>query len=105
MRRIKEHPVLEIPREREKVTIFVGEQKISALKGETVAAALIASGIRVFRKTPKLHRSRGIFCGIGRCTDCALTIDGVPNVRSCVTEVQDGMQIEVQDGLGEWIRS
>ena len=105
MKRIEEHPVLEIPEEREKVTIFVGEHKICALKGETVAAALLASGIRVFRKTPKLHRSRGIFCGIGRCTDCALTIDGIPNVRSCVTEVRDGMIIEIQDGLGEWSES
>lgn len=99
--RIEHHPILEIP-ERESVTIYVDGEPVEARSGETVAAALLASGIKVFRRTPKLHRPRGIFCAIGRCTDCALTINGVPNVRSCVTEVEDGMQIEIQDGLGKW---
>lgn len=100
--RVEKHPILNIPDNREKVTIYVGDKSISAYKGETVAAALLAAGVKVFRKTPKYHRPRGIFCAIGRCTDCALTIDGVPNVRSCVTEVSQGMKIEIQDGLGTW---
>lgn len=100
--RVERHPILEIPDNRETVTIYVGDTPVTAYKGETVAAALLASGVKTFRKTPKFHRPRGIFCAIGRCTDCALTIDGVPNVRSCVTEVREGMKIEIQDGLGTW---
>lgn len=100
--RIERHPILDIPENREKVTIYVNGEPIEAVKGEVVAAELLAAGYKTFRKTPKYHRPRGIFCAIGRCTDCALTINGVPNVRSCVTPVEDGMQIMIQDGLGTW---
>lgn len=100
--RIERHPILDIPENREKVTIYVNGEPIEAVKGEVVAAALLAAGYKIFRKTPKYHRPRGIFCAIGRCTDCALTINGVPNVRSCVTPVEDGMQIMIQNGLGTW---
>ena len=100
--RIERHPILDIPGNREKVTIYVNGEPIEAVKGEVVVAALLAAGYKTFRKTPKYHRPRGIFCAIGRCTDCALTINGVPNVRSCVTPVEDGMQIMIQDGLGTW---
>ena len=100
--RIERHPILDIPENREKVTIYVNGEPIEAVKGEVVAATLLAAGYKTFRKTPKYHRPRGIFCAIGRCTDCALTINGVPNVRSCVTPVEDGMQIMIQDGLGTW---
>ena len=100
--RIKQHPILDIPEQTESVTIYVNERPVEALAGETVAAALLSAGIRAFRKTPREHKPRGIFCGIGRCTDCALTINGVPNVRSCITRVAEGMRVEIQDGLGEW---
>ena len=99
--RIDRQPILDIPENREKVTIYVNGEPIEAVKGEVVAAALLAAVYKTFRKTPKYHRPRGIFCAIGRCTDCALTINGVPNVRSCVTPVEDGMVIETQEGYGK----
>jgi predicted molibdopterin-dependent oxidoreductase YjgC len=43
-----------------------------------------------------------MFCGIGRCTDCVMTVDGVPGVRTCVTEVREGMRVERQRGVGNW---
>ena len=45
---------------------------------------------------------RGIFCGIGQCTDCMMVVNGIPNVRTCITPVEDGMTVETQEGLGEW---
>ena len=33
----------------------------------------------------KEHKPRGIFCAIGRCTDCVMVVDGKPNVRTCMT--------------------
>ena len=100
--RIQEHPILDIPKINRYVTIYVNGKAVQAIEGETIASALLAADIRVFRKTPKLHKPRGIFCAIGRCTDCALTVNGVANVRSCVTKVQDGMIVEIQNGLGRW---
>lgn len=94
--RIKEHPILgEYDDIRhDMVTISVDGKMLSVPSGETVAAALIANGIRVFRYTEKYSEPRGIFCGIGQCRDCTMTVDSVENVRTCVTKVRDGMKIE-----------
>lgn len=91
--RVTKHPVLgDLPPGRE-VTIWLDGEKLAAREGEPIAAALLAHGRRVFRYTPRRHEPRGVFCGIGRCTDCIMTVDGVPNVRTCVTPVRDGMVI------------
>ena len=58
----------------------------------------------MFRKTSKRGEPRQLFCGIGRCTDCVMIVDGQPNVRTCVTPVREGMRVEVQDGRGVWDR-
>lgn len=100
--RVADHPILGKAPDRKAVKLTVDGRPISAYEGETIAASLLAAGIRVFRKTPRNHEPRGIFCGIGRCTDCVMTVNGIPNVRTCVTLVEDGMIIETQDGLGKW---
>ncbi|MGI6552672.1 MAG: (2Fe-2S)-binding protein [Bacillota bacterium] len=101
--RITEHPILEnLSEDRKTVTITIDGQKIQAYEGEPIAAALWARGIKELRQTPRFGENRGIYCGIGRCTDCMMTVDGVPNVRTCVTPVADGMVIETQNGLGRW---
>ena len=38
----------------------------------------------VHRYTAKRHEARGVFCAIGRCTDCVMVVDGRPNVRTCM---------------------
>jgi predicted molibdopterin-dependent oxidoreductase YjgC len=100
--RITRHPILgDLPEVRQ-VTITVDGARVAAREGEMIAAALIASGIRRFRTTSKQHNSRGIFCAIGRCTDCVMEVNGRPNVRTCVTPVEDGMVVNTQSGLGVW---
>ncbi len=84
------------------VDIIVDGQVMQARKGEMIAAALMANGKNTFRKTVKREEPRGIYCGIGRCTDCVMTVNGIPNVRTCVTEVEEGMVIQTQIGSGEW---
>ena len=79
--------------------------EIPAKQGEPIAAALLAAGVKIFRTTAKRGFPRGIFCGIGRCTDCVLTVDGRPNVRACVTPVRPGMNVQTQEGLGRWSES
>jgi len=103
-RRIADHPVLGPAAAREPVTIFFAGEPVQAFAGEPVAAALVAAGVRVFRRTSKLGEPRQLFCGIGRCTDCVMVVDGQPNVRTCVTAVREGMRVEVQDGRGVWER-
>lgn len=104
MKRIIDHPILGQQKPCRTVRISVNGREITAVEGEMIASVLLANGIKVFRSTKRLNQPRGIFCGIGRCTDCVMTVDGVPNVRTCVTPVKDGMVIETQKGLGKWVR-
>jgi predicted molibdopterin-dependent oxidoreductase YjgC len=98
--RIKAHPILETPKQDE-LTFYFDGIPLRASAGDTVASALTAHGIRVFRTTVRRGEPRGLYCGIGQCTDCIMTIDGRPNVRTCVTEVKQGMRVETQHGLGK----
>jgi aerobic-type carbon monoxide dehydrogenase small subunit (CoxS/CutS family) len=65
----------------------------------------LAHGRRIFRYTKKHHETRGLFCGIGQCTDCVMEVDGVPNVRTCVTPVREGMIVVTQRGSGDLSRN
>jgi predicted molibdopterin-dependent oxidoreductase YjgC len=68
--------------------------------GQSVAAALVAAGITSWRTTRRGGRPRGIFCGIGVCHDCLVTVDGVPNQRACLVPLRPGMAVETGDGRG-----
>lgn len=98
--RLQQHPILK-EEERKEITIYFEGRPISAYEGEPIAAALINAGIRSFRRTAKSGAPRGIFCAIGRCTDCMMIVNGKPNVRTCITLAADGMQVETQYGRGE----
>jgi predicted molibdopterin-dependent oxidoreductase YjgC len=84
------------------VQIVVDGQPLPAIEGEPILAALAAYGIRECRTTTHRDEPRWFYCGIGRCTDCVMIVDGVPNVRTCVTPVVDGMRVEKQQGAGYW---
>ena len=102
MSRIENHIILGDLEEKKMVTIIVDGKEIPAVEGEPILSALLASGIKVANISPKHHEPRGYCCGIGRCTNCVMTVNGDPNVRTCVTPVEAGMVVETQDGLGKW---
>ena len=102
MARIIDHPILGPIKTVEDVSIYVDGEKMTVHKGEMIAAALIANGKEIFRYTNDRNEPRGLYCGIGRCTDCVMIVNGVPNVRTCVTPVEEGMVIETQHGIGHW---
>lgn len=97
--RIEEHPILKFDRG-EKITFYYQGQEVEAFETETIAAALHAAGVRTLGHSPELHRPRGLFCAIGNCSSCFMTVDGEPNVRVCVTKVKSGMVVEEQEGKG-----
>jgi predicted molibdopterin-dependent oxidoreductase YjgC len=76
---------------------FDGE-KIDAITGQSVAAALLAANQRALRKTRFNSNERGVFCGIGVCFDCLVVIDGITNQRACLIEVKPGMKVQTQVG-------
>ena len=85
------HPRIEATAQR--VTIRFEGQPIRALAGETIGAALSAAGIVAFRRTPT-GAPRGLYCGMGACFDCVVTVNGRIGQRACLTLVADGMEVE-----------
>jgi len=75
------------------VTIEVNGESISSFVGESLAAALIASGRWVFQT----HKGRpmGVFCNIGLCHSCLVEVNGVIE-RACQIEVKDGMKVKTR---------
>ena len=76
------------------------DRRVPFTEGMTVGAALLAAGIRSWRTTRRGGTPRGIFCGIGVCFDCLVTVDGEPNQRACVTPARSGQHVTSQEGTG-----
>jgi len=80
------------------VTVTIDGMAHTVEAGRSVAAALLAAGQRAWRIS-QTGEPRGVFCGIGACFDCTLTVDGTANVRACLIPVRDGMTITTDVGL------
>ena len=82
----------------EDVTVVVDGKRCAALATDTVAAALLASGLAHCRTTPVSGEPRAPYCMMGVCFDCLVVIDGVGNRQACMVRVREGMRIDVQHG-------
>jgi len=80
------------------VTIFVEGKAVLVAAGESVAAAVLASGLSSVRSTPVSGAPRMPYCLMGICFDCLMEIDGVSNCQACMTPVREGMQVKRQTG-------
>lgn len=99
--RIDKHPILDFSSVRKKPVTFTFEgRKMQGYEGEAIAAALHANGIQVYR-TSYSGRPRGFFCAIGKCSSCFMVVNGLPNIRTCITPLKEGMVIEKQEGKGK----
>jgi len=70
--------------------------KVTGFEGDTIASAAFAAGKRVFSRSFKYHRPRGLMCCSGHCPNCQMTVDGVPNVRVCTEPIREGAVVEGQ---------
>lgn len=82
------------------VTFRFGREPVHAFAGDTFGSALYASGRRVFSRSFKYHRPRGLLCCSGHCANCMMTVDGIPNVRVCAEPVREGAVVAGQNALG-----
>lgn len=76
------------------VVIRVDDREIEALPGESLVAALLASGRLVFKHSPRADAARGPFCLMGVCQDCLVELDGMP-VLACQEPVRAGMAVRL----------
>ncbi|MCP4359524.1 MAG: (2Fe-2S)-binding protein [Chloroflexi bacterium] len=74
--------------------VEVDGEMVTTYPGESVAAVLMLSGYRTFTQSSRYNLSRTVFCGMGVCHQCLVTVDGVRDMRGCMTVVQPDMQIQ-----------
>jgi len=95
--RLTNHPVLDVAKDgRQKISITVEGRSLEVLEGEILAAALWANGFISLGHNPSDGSHRGMYCGIGHCYECRVTVDGVEDVRSCLIPVRQGMRVTLQ---------
>lgn len=82
------------------VEVNLNGRSIEAVEGQSVGAFLLDQNERITRTTRFGGKPRGMFCGIGACFDCLITINGVTNQRACLTIIERGMSIQTQHGSG-----
>ena len=98
--RIEEHPILGMFEKGPKVHFTFDGKTMEGFAGEPIAIALRSNGVLIHRYTTKRNEPRGMFCAIGRCTDCIMVVDGMPNIRTCIEPLKEGMVVETQRGNG-----
>ena len=99
--RIATHPILAWNRGNPVHVTYDGNE-ITAYPEETIAMALYAAGVKQYSTSSRFYRPRGMFCAIGKCSSCMMRVDGIPNARTCVLQVRDGMDVETQHGEGKF---
>ncbi|HXF97473.1 MAG TPA: 2Fe-2S iron-sulfur cluster-binding protein [Gaiellaceae bacterium] len=97
--RLSPQPHELLDRSRRVVFTYAGAE-VAGYEGDTIGSALFASGRRVFSRSFKYHRPRGLLCCTGHCPNCLMTVDGVPNVRVCVEPIREGAVVEPQNVWG-----
>lgn len=84
------------------VGLTVDGRPLRAAEGSTLAAALLAADRTGWRRTSVAGAPRGVFCGIGVCFDCIVTVNGLRDVRACLRRVAEGDEVVTQhDALPE----
>ncbi len=73
---------------------------MTAEVGQTVGAALLAAGVRSWRRTRSGGRPRGLFCGIGACFDCLVDVNGDRALRACLVTVREDDEVRTSDSVG-----
>ncbi|MBA3367107.1 MAG: (2Fe-2S)-binding protein, partial [Geodermatophilaceae bacterium] len=65
--------------------------------GDTIVSALAAAGVRVFSRSFKYHRPRGLLTASFHDPGCTLQVDDEPNVRAAHRLVEAGMDVSSQN--------
>lgn len=102
--RIMNHPILDPIDESDTVTFTFDHKEYQALRGESIAAALLANDIRTLRLHEESGTPRGIYCNIGHCFECRVTVNGIQGERACLTPVAEGMNVSSGSKLPTSVR-
>ncbi|MBW2368903.1 MAG: (2Fe-2S)-binding protein, partial [Deltaproteobacteria bacterium] len=84
----------------EKIPFTYIGKAYEGVAGDTVATALYANGIRIFSRSLKYHRPRGLYSLDGESANTYMNVDGVPNVCAEKTLLKSGMAVQAQNVKG-----
>ena len=101
--RIQKHPILSDDKTPESTHFTFNNQMIKAKPGEMISSALFAHGIHIFGHHAKDNSPQGMFCANGQCSQCLVIANGIP-VKSCITPVEEGMEVRSMDGLSALLK-
>ncbi len=76
------------------VTIRIDEHECEVRENALLGHVLHELKNANIRKSPRTGAPRGLFCGMGICYECIVTINGRSGIRSCMTRVKPGMKVE-----------
>ena len=83
-----------------KISFSYMSEPYQGLEGDTIATALFDQGIRIFSRSFKYHRPRGLYTLDNESSTTLMTVDGIPNVRAESTPLREGMKVMAQNCLG-----
>ena len=78
------------------VRVTIDGRSCEVREGDSVAAALLATGVAGSRRAAVSGSPRGAYCLMGVCFECLVTIDGVDNRQGCLVAVREGMAITTE---------
>ena len=99
--RIKKHPIIDF-KDQEEIPFYFNNKRLYGVKGDSIASALHAAGVKKLTASLKYNRPRGFFCGIGKCSSCLMKVNGIPNVRTCIAPLKNGVHVKTQEKLADW---
>mgnify|MGYP001007716014 CR=1 FL=1 len=94
MNRITDHPVLGKLTNQTPITFTFDGVTYKGFEGDTIASALLANNIRQLRVHEETGAPRAIYCNIGHCFECRVTVNQAQGVRACMTPIEENMIVE-----------
>lgn len=76
------------------ISLIVNGRRIEARPEDNLATALWSNGYVDFGQDPISGQKRTVYCGIGQCGQCLVTVDGIEDLRACRLSPREGMRIE-----------
>ncbi len=99
MKRLSHLPTLRV-NPSEELTVHYRKKSFAGIGGDTVATALYANGVRIFSRSLKYHRPRGLYSLDGECSNTCMSVNGIPNVRTETTLLKADMRVDAQNVKG-----
>mgnify|MGYP005845006457 CR=1 FL=1 len=99
MERLTDLPTLRINPER-KIPLKYRGRNYFGHEGDSIATALYANKVRIYSRSLKYHRPRGLYSMDGECSNCLMEVGGEPNVQTETTLLRPGMEIKTQNIVG-----